>query len=106
MKNRGLAPPVTPAIEQLDRLPSRTAMTSGAMTTVPDRSIFLEYLIKRLQGNTQPYKTATELFASLQTAVINNSPVVDSNGNRPTPQYGAIQEAGDEGGDFVFVRRP
>ncbi len=103
LKGRDIA--MTAAIQQLSRMPSRTAMTSGAMTTVPDTSVFLEYLIKRLQENKETYKTAMELFSSLQSAVINNSPVVDKDGARPTPQYGVIQEAGDEGGDFIFVRR-
>ena len=74
-------------------------MTSGAMKTVPDRSVFVDYLVKRLNENQQSYLSAEELFSSMRKAVINNSP------NRQTPQYGEIREAGDEGGDFVFVRR-
>ena len=106
LKGRDLSTAMTPAIQQLSRMPSRTAMTSGAMTTVPDTSIFLQYLIKRLQENKDGYKSAMEVFSSLRAAVINNSRVVDKNETRPTPQYGVIQEAGDEGGDFIFVRRP
>lgn len=105
LKGRGPAPAASPIIDQLMRMPSRTAMTSGTLTTVPDRSVFLEFFLKRLQENQDPYKTATEIFSSLRIAVGNNSPVVDQHGNRPTPQYGVIQEAGDEGGDFIFVRR-
>jgi hypothetical protein len=26
-------------------------------------------------------------------------------GSHPTPRYGTIQEVGNEGGDFIFVRR-
>lgn len=87
------------SVQELYRLPSRKAMTSGAMKTVPDRSVFVDYLVKRLNENQQSYLSAEELFSSMRKAVINNSP------NRQTPQYGEIREAGDEGGDFVFVRR-
>jgi hypothetical protein len=87
------------SIQELYRMPSRKAMTSGAMKAVPDRSVFVDYLIKRLNENAESYLTAEELFSSMRKAVINNSP------SRQTPQYGEIREAGDEGGDFVFVRR-
>jgi formylglycine-generating enzyme required for sulfatase activity len=92
------------AIEELNRLPSRNAMTSGALTTVPDRSVFVEYLLKRLGENREPYLPAADLFSQLRTPVINNSPR-QPDGSIPTPRYGVIQEAGDEGGDFIFVRR-
>ena len=35
----------------------------------------------------------------MKPAVINNSPL------NQTPLYGTIQGAGDEGGDFIFIRR-
>jgi len=35
-----------------------------------------------------------QLFVSFREAVMNNSP--------NTPQYGTIQNAGDEGGDFIL----
>jgi hypothetical protein len=92
------------AIEEVDRLPSRTAMTSGALTTVPDRSVFVSFLLKRLRENSEPYLMAGELFSQLRAPVINNSPR-QQDGAIPTPRYGVIQEAGDEGGDFIFVRR-
>jgi hypothetical protein len=76
---------------------SRQAMTSGALTVVPDRSLFLEYLVKRLNENTKDYLTGEELFSSFKTDVMNGSPV--------TPMYGDIKDSGDEGGDFVFVRK-
>ena len=85
------------AIEQLYAMKSRKAMTSGTLTVVPDRSEFLRYLTLRLEENTDIWITANQLFASLRQAVMNNSP--------NTPQYGTIHQAGDEGGEFVFVRR-
>ncbi|QKG80773.1 caspase family protein [Tenuifilum thalassicum] len=75
--------------------PSRKAMTSGNLTEVPDKSVFLEQLVGRLNENTKGYLTAEELFASIKDVVISNSPV--------TPMYGDIKDAGDQGGDFVFV---
>lgn len=85
------------AINKLYELPSRKAMTSGALTEVPDQSAFIQYLLKRLNSNTEKYLTSEQLFSSFRMAVINNSGV--------TPQYGTIQKVGDEGGDFVFIRR-
>jgi hypothetical protein len=41
--------------------------------------------------------SAEELFSKMRTAVINNSENV--------PQFGTIQNVGDEGGDFIFIRR-
>lgn len=77
--------------------PSRQGMTSGSLTVVPDKSLFLEFLVKRLNENTKDYLTAEELFSSLKTDVMNGSPV--------TPMFGDIKDSGDEGGDFLFVKK-
>ncbi len=87
------------SIEKIYEMQSRKAITSGSLKTVPDRSVFVEYFVKRLNENIEQYLDAQQLFVSFREAVINNSP------NNQTPLYGAISEAGDEGGDFVFVRR-
>lgn len=86
------------AIKTLYDLPSRKAMTSGTLTEVPDRSEFLKYLTKRLETNVEKYMPSAELFSSFRMAVINNSDGV-------IPQYGTMQKVGDEGGDFIFIRR-
>ncbi|MEP5612691.1 MAG: caspase family protein, partial [Cyclobacteriaceae bacterium] len=83
------------AILELYKLPSRKAMTSGTLKTVPDKSVFIEYLIKNLKTNAAPLISADQLFRNFKIAVINNSP------NGQVPQYGPITQAGDEGGDFV-----
>jgi len=98
-KTRDAFSKVSAATRELYRLPSRKAMTSGALKEVPDKSIFVEYLIKRLRENKDPLLPAETLFASFRQAVINNSP------NSQIPQYGEIRETGDEGGDFIFVRK-
>ncbi len=87
------------AILELYKLPSRKAMTSGTLKTVPDKSVFIEYLIKSLESNDAPLLSADQLFRNFKIAVINNSP------NRQVPQYGPIIQAGDEGGDFIFLRK-
>lgn len=85
------------AINKLYELPSRKAMTSGTLKEVPDKSVFVHYLVKRLEQNSEKYVSSQELFSSFRIAVLNNSPNV--------PQYGEIHNAGDEGGDFIFIRR-
>ena len=85
------------AINKLYELPSRKAMTSGTLTQVPDVSTFAKYLIDRLDTNSEKYLSAEQLFTSFRIAVINNSDVV--------PQYGEIRNVGDQGGDFIFIRK-
>jgi hypothetical protein len=85
------------AVEKLYKIPSRKAMTSGALNEVPDESVFIEYLIKRLVENRKKYLPGQELFATMRDAVMNNS--------KNEPQYGTIQDVGDEGGDFIFIRK-
>jgi len=85
------------SVEMLYTYPSRKAMTSGTLKEVPDRSVFMLYLLKRLNENERPYLSAEELFSSFRVAVMNNSPNV--------PQFGEIQNTGDEGGDFIFIKK-
>lgn len=96
-KSRGAFTDASVAINKLYELPSRKAMTSGTLSEVPDKSIFARYLINRLENNTDKYLTSEQLFNRFRIAVINNSNVI--------PQYGTIQNVGDEGGDFIFIRR-
>lgn len=84
-------------VAKIYQMPSRKAMTSGTLTTVPDESKFMQYFVKRLGENTAKYLTARQLFYSLEAAVLNNTSTV--------PQMGVIQDTGDEGGDFVFIKR-
>jgi len=84
-------------IKKLADLPSRRAMTSGILEVVPDESFFIKYLVKRLSENDEEFLTSESLFSSFQTAVMDNSPNI--------PQFGVIQNVGDEGGDFIFIKR-
>jgi hypothetical protein len=85
------------AYEKLYELPSRKAMTSGNLSEVPDKSSFTKYLVQRLNENRETYLSSEQLFSSFRMAVINNSDAV--------PMYGEIQKVGDEGGDFIFLRK-
>jgi Caspase domain len=94
-KTRSAFMDATIAINKLYELPSRKAMTSGTLTVVPDQSAFLKYLVDRLQNNFEKYLSSEQLFSNFRMAVINNSNVL--------PQFGVIQDVGDEGGDFIFI---
>jgi hypothetical protein len=96
-KSRGAFQDASMGINRLYSLTSRKAMTSGTLKEVPDRSVFLEYFLKRLLENEHKYISASELFYSFREAVLNNSNNI--------PQYGVIQDTGDEGGDFIFIKR-
>jgi WD40 repeat protein len=98
-KSRSIFENASAAIETLYLRKSRKAMTSGTLEKVPDKSVFLDFLIRRLEQNQEPYITAEELFSGLRREVINNSP------NNQVPQYGEIGQTGDEGGEFIFIRK-
>ncbi len=88
------------SIQEMYNSISRRAMTSGTLNIVPDKSVFVKYLEKRLTENKKEFLSSEELFYSLKEAVINNSPV------EQTPEYGVIYRTGDEGGgSFIFVRK-
>jgi hypothetical protein len=95
-KTRAAFPKSSRAVQRLYNIPSRKAMTSGTLKEVPDESVFLRYLMKRLEENNEAYLPSEQLFYSLKPAVLNNSNNV--------PQFGEVQDAGDEGGDFIFIR--
>lgn len=91
--------PDTNGALELYKTTSRQAMTSGAMKSVPDKSVFIQYLCKKLEENQELFMSAEQLFHSFKIAVINNSP------NGQIPQFGVIKETGDEGGDFLFIKK-
>ncbi len=96
-KTRSVTIPQEVIYERIYEQPSRKAMTSGRMTKVPDNSAFIKYLIQRLDENQRKYMSSEELYSGLKNAVISNSNVL--------PQYGEIQNVGNEGGDFIFLRK-
>ena len=79
---------------------SRKAMTSASLEKVPDKSVFMKYLLQQLRNNPERYVSAGSLFYDIQETVINNT----SNGE-VVPQYRPIKGAGDEAdGEFIFTR--
>ena len=76
---------------------SRKGMTSGNLTEVPDKSVFLQFLLKHLEDNNDLFLSAQALFSRIYEPILYNAAT--------TPQFGIIQGAGDAGGDFIFIRK-
>ena len=87
------------ACEEMAKMKSRRAMTSGANTIVPDESVFFKYLSQKLKENTSSCLSAETLYSKIKPAVIYNSP------NNHIPQFGVLPQVGDEGGNFIFRKR-
>ncbi len=84
-------------ISKMMKSASRKAMTSGSLTTVPDKSVFMKYLLKALHENENQFLPSEDLFDVVRLAMKNNITT--------RPLYGEIQNVGDEGGNFVFVKK-
>jgi len=81
---------------------SRTALTSGGIEPVMDggkdgHSVFSYYLLKSLTNNENQFFDASQLYNDLKVAVINNS--------NQTPGFSPIVNTGDEGGQFIFIKK-
>lgn len=76
---------------------SRKAMTSGNLTEVPDKSVFVNFLLRTLDTNSEPFLPSSALFSRIYEPITDNAPTI--------PQYGVVQGAGDEGGDFIFFKK-
>lgn len=87
------------AIELQYKYKSRQLMASGNLEPVPDDSKFIYYLLTRLKENTDKVLTADDLFQRLKTATINNT------SGKTLPICSAILDVGDEGGQFVFIKK-
>ncbi len=83
-------------------LVSRQAITSGGIEPVMDggsegHSIFCYYLLKVLKNNTNKYFDAGQLFSGIKIPIVNNS--------NQTPNFSPIKNTGDEGGQFIFIKK-
>jgi len=87
----------SPDIANMLKRTSRKAMTSGSLTTVPDESVFMRCLIKALNENNNLYLPSEDLFDEIRMAMKNNADT--------KPLYGEIRNVGDNGGNFVLMRR-
>lgn len=85
-------------IQRLNDKISRVAITSGNDTEVPDKSVFMKYLVKALSENKEKYLTAQKMF-------INH--IIESvmTETKTEPRYGTLELAGHVGGDFIFIKR-
>ncbi len=83
-------------------LNSRKAISSGGNEPVMDggkdgHSVFAYYFLKSLRTNTNKFYDAAQLFNDLKIPVVNNS--------EQTPNYNPVKNTGDEGGQFVFIKK-
>lgn len=86
-------------LEQLSKK-SRTAFTSAFLKPVPDRSDFLRQLISNLKNN------RARLFLSEDLYINTRNSLIRSTSKKDPVKWGVLQDCGDEGGDFIFIRRP
>ena len=84
-------------IQKQYSVPSRKIMASGNLEPVPDNSKFIFYLRKSLRENKEKYISAKDLFDSFYKSILSNTDNL--------PQYAAIKNVGDEGGEFVFIKK-
>ena len=84
-------------IQKLYKMNSRKVMASGNLEPVPDNSKFIYYFKKTLVDNSEKYISAKDVFDSFYKAVLNNTETI--------PQYAAIKNVGDEGGEFIFIKK-
>jgi hypothetical protein len=83
-------------------LASRKAITSGGIEPVMDggkdgHSVFAYYLLKSLSNNNNNMYDASQLFDAIKIPVVNNS--------SQSPNFQPIKDTGDEGGQFIFIKK-
>ena len=88
--------------KEVHSLVSRQAITSGGIEPVMDggkdgHSVFTYYFLKSLNENKSKYFDASQIYTKIKIPVINNS--------EQTPKLSPIKNAGDEGGQFIFMRK-
>ena len=81
------------------RKKSRTAFTSAYLKPVPDRSDFLLLLISNLENNSQPMFLSEDLYINTRNSLLR------STSKKDPVKWGVLQDCGDEGGDFIFIRK-
>ena len=87
---------------KVNNLISRKAITSGGIEPVMDggkegHSVFAYYLLKSLATNNSKFYDANQLYESIKIPVVNNS--------QQSPNFQPIRDSGDEGGQFIFIRK-
>ena len=74
-------------------------MTSAYLNPVPDRSEFLRHLISSLENNNDRILLSEDLYINTRNSLVHSTTKKDP------VRYGVIRDCGDEGGDFIFIRR-
>ena len=87
---------------EVHNLMSRQAITSGGIEPVMDggrdgHSVFTYYFLKSLTNNENKYFDASKLYNSVKIPVTNNSDQF--------PKLKPIKNTGDEGGQFIFIKK-
>jgi hypothetical protein len=88
--------------KEVHSLPSRQALTSGGIEPVMDggkdgHSVFAYYFLKSLEVNKEKYLDISQIYTKVKIPVINNS--------EQTPKLSPIKNSGDEGGQFIFIKK-
>ncbi|TAL61935.1 MAG: caspase family protein [Bacteroidetes bacterium] len=88
--------------KEVHGLSSRQAMTSGGVEPVMDggkngHSVFAYYFLKSLNENESKFFDIGQLYNTLKIPVVNNSD--------QTPKLSPIKDTGDEGGQFIFIKK-
>jgi hypothetical protein len=83
-------------------LKSVQAISSGGIEPVMDggrdgHSVFAYYFLKALNENKENYMDGSQLFDRIKVPIVNNSD--------QSPNFQPVKNTGDEGGQFVFIRR-
>lgn len=83
-------------------LTSRQAISSGGIEPVMDggqdgHSVFAYYLLKTLRSNTSKYLDASQVYSNIKIPITNNS--------EQSPNFSPIKNTGDEGGQFIFIKK-
>lgn len=95
-KTRAVSNNASAEISALMKRSSRKAITSGRLTPVPDKSVFMKYLLKALEENENRFLPTEDLYDIVRLSMKNNADT--------KPEYGEIKDTGDEGGNFVFIQ--
>ncbi len=85
------------AINLLNEMTGRKAMTSGIISNETIQNDFIKYLNDYLEQNNEEFLPSEKLFINFTKTVSGNLKL--------NPQFGEISNSGDEGGDFIFILR-
>lgn len=83
-------------------LSSRQALTSGGVEPVMDggkngHSVFTYYFLKSLEENESKFFDVGQVYNKIKIPVVNNSD--------QTPKLSPVKDTGDEGGQFIFIKK-